>query len=137
MIQSITPYLFFNGKAREAVDFYSRAVGAETVTMNRFGDVDKSCADAIKDRIMHGELKIGAAIVMFTDGPTSHDAAASARVSLAVATSSPAEMKAKFKALAETGSVVQEIFPAPWGGLFGALTDKYGIHWMWTCSETD
>jgi PhnB protein len=34
----IQPYLFFQGRCEEAIEFYRRAVGAEVLMMMRFGE---------------------------------------------------------------------------------------------------
>jgi PhnB protein len=38
-----------------------------------------------------------------------------------------------FDALAVGGNIFENIFEAPWGALFGVVTDKYGITWMVNC----
>ena len=35
---NIQPYLFFDGRAEEAIEFYKRALGAEVTALLRFKD---------------------------------------------------------------------------------------------------
>ncbi len=48
-----TPYLNFDGKCREAMQFYKDCLGGE-LTIMTFGDVDPTTAADAKDRVMHG-----------------------------------------------------------------------------------
>jgi PhnB protein len=36
MTMQVEPYLFFEGRGREALEFYRRALGAEVTTLLRF-----------------------------------------------------------------------------------------------------
>lgn len=134
-IQSATPYLILNGKARQAIAAYEQALGARATTVQRFGDMDKSCPDAQKDNIMHAELRLGDALLMMSDGGPGDEAAApSGSVSIALAVDDTAETRRCFDALAASGAVVQPLFDAPWGALFGVVRDQFGIHWMLNCA---
>lgn len=35
---SVQPYLFFNGRAEEAIEFYKKAIGAKVEMLMRFGE---------------------------------------------------------------------------------------------------
>lgn len=43
-----------------------------------------------------------------------------------------ADARRIFDALAEKGTIQEKIFDVPWGGIFGALRDEFGIAWMLT-----
>ena len=71
--QTIQPYLSFNGRAEEAIDFYRRALGAEVEMMMRFKDSPEPCPEGMvppgsEGKIMHACIKIGGASVMASDG---------------------------------------------------------------------
>jgi PhnB protein len=57
-------------------------------------------------------------------------------VSVAVAFDDEQEMRRAFDHLADGGAVIEAIFPAPWGALFGVVQDEMGIHWMFNCDTT-
>ncbi len=65
-----TPYLFFDGRCEEAVDFYRKALGAETVMLMRFKESpDRTMvAPGSENKIMHGNLRIGSSTVLVSDG---------------------------------------------------------------------
>src|SRR5579872_4526945 len=69
----IQPYLFFDGRCEEAIDFYRRTLGAETEMLMRFKDNPEPsnsdmCPPGAADKVMHASLKIGDASVMLSDG---------------------------------------------------------------------
>lgn len=66
---AIEPYLFFNGRCQEAVDFYQRALGAEVTILMRYKDSPEPPPPGMvppgwDDKIMHVCLRIGDANVM-------------------------------------------------------------------------
>lgn len=134
-IQAATPYFMFNGKTAQAVALYQRALGAKVETMQRFGDVDGSCPDALKDRVMHAALRVGSALLMMSDGPSS-DAAPpdGGNVNVALEFNDAEAGRRAFDALAASGTVIQPLIDAPWGGLFGVVRDELGIPWMFNCT---
>lgn len=138
-IQAATPYFILNGNVERALSLYEHALGATVESLQRFGDVDESCPEAMRDKVMHAELRIGSAILMMSDGPGEVPAGVtpgSGNVSVAVAFDDEKEMRRAFDHLAADGSVIEAIFPAPWGALFGVVQDELGIHWMFNCDTT-
>ena len=70
----VEPYLFMNGRAEEAIEFYKRAIGAEEQMILRFKecpDKDAPIPPGGENKIMHASLKIGEAKVMASDGQNS------------------------------------------------------------------
>ena len=66
----VQPYLFFDGRAEEAIDFYKKAVGAEVGMLMRWKDSpEKSmCTPNNENKVMHASLTIGNTRVMASDG---------------------------------------------------------------------
>lgn len=129
-IQAATPYFLLNGKTEQAIALYQRALGAQVETMQRFGDVDHSCADAQKNRVMHAALRVGSAMLMMSDGPEDEPQPEGGKISVALDFSDPQAGRRAFDALGASGTVLQPLFEAPWGALFGLVRDELGISWM-------
>jgi PhnB protein len=133
-IRAATPYLILNGRGQRAVALYTRALGAKTETLTRFGEADEHCPAAIKDHIQHASLRVGEALIMLSDGPV--EAGTPPRlVSIALDFDDAAELRHRFDALATTGKPVLPVFDAPWGAVFGVVEDELGVHWMLSCSQ--
>ena len=135
-VHAATPYLILNGKASEAISHYEQALGATVASRQRFGDVDQSCPEAMRDRIMHAELRVGAATLMMSDGPGEGSAPSGGAVSVALHLDDSEELGRIFGALSESGTVIQPVIDAPWGGKFGALNDRFGVSWMFNCTTS-
>ncbi|MFO0741622.1 MAG: glyoxalase/bleomycin resistance/extradiol dioxygenase family protein [Labilithrix sp.] len=129
-VRAANPYVILNGHADRAIAFYTTALEAQTRALMRFGDNNPSCAEALKNNVMHCELRIGDASVMLSDGPGVGELPPSGIVQIALDLDDPEEAKKLFANLAERGAIVQELFAAPWGALFGALRDPFGVQWM-------
>jgi PhnB protein len=66
----IQPYLFFDGRAEEAIEFYKTAIGAKVEALMRWKDSpDKSMATPTNaDKVMHSAIRIGDTTVLASDG---------------------------------------------------------------------
>jgi PhnB protein len=134
-IQAATPYLILSGKAEQAIELYRTALGATTEVVTRFGEMNQSCPLAQRDLVMHAALRVGKALVMLSDGPGEGELPRGGAVSVALDLDDATETRRVFDALAASGTVVQPIIDAPWGGLFGAVVDTLGVSWMFNCSQ--
>lgn len=130
----LTPYLFFNGRCEEAIEFYKSALGAKVEMLMRFSESpEKSsnpdCVPSDPNKIMHASWRIGDAMMMGSDGITG-DNPEFKGFSLSLTSNSEAEAKAKFEALAKGGKVTQPLIKTFFSPAFGMLQDKFGIGWM-------
>jgi len=133
-IRSATPYLILHGAAETAVAFYGQALVAKTHALQRFGDVVGSCPEAQRNLVMHAELRVGQAQLMLSDGPGEGAIPKGGPVSVALDFDDEAEGRRSFEALAKGGQVIEPLFQAPWGALFGVVQDAFGISWMFNCA---
>lgn len=130
----VQPYLFFDGRCEEAVEFYQKAVGAKVEMTMRFKDAPQPPpADKVKpgseNKIMHTSFKIGDSVVMASDGyaggkPTF------AGFSLSLTVANAAEADRAFNALADGGQITMPIGKTFWSERFGMVTDRFGVGWM-------
>jgi PhnB protein len=127
----IQPYLFFDGRCDEAVEFYRRAVGAEVVGLMRYKDSpDPGMATPdMADKVMHGHIKIGGSDVMLSDGHAQGKPSFEGfALSLIVADES--EATRFFGALSQDGTVRMPLAKTFFSPRFGMLTDRFGVMWM-------
>src|SRR2546422_5645703 len=69
-----TPYLFFEGRCEEAIEFYKKTLGAKVEMLMRFKESPEknpNCTPADDNKIMHASFKIGDTMVMGSDGMAS------------------------------------------------------------------
>lgn len=138
-------YLNFPRNTEEAFKFYKSVFGGEFSGMGitRMGDNPPMegvppLAEEDKNLIMHIELPIvGGHVLMGTDAPESMGFTVNKgnNVSIMLEPDTRLETKQLFEALSDGGLVTMELQDMFWGDYYGACTDKFGIQWMFNCSE--
>jgi len=127
----IQPYIFFEGRCEEALDFYRTAVGAETLMVMHYKDSpDQSqCNPATLDKVMHASFRVGDSIVLASDGHCK-DKATFAGFFLTLNADTDDDAKRLFAALSEGGQVMMPLADTFFATSFGMLADKFGMQWM-------
>ena len=130
----IQPYLFFDGRCEEAVDFYRKVLGAEVSMLMRFKDSPEPPAPGMvppgaENKVMHASFRIGDTTVMASDGrclgkPTFQGFS----LSLTVADDATAERV--FAALRDGGQVQMPLAKTFFSSRFGMVADRFGVSWM-------
>ncbi len=130
---AVNPYLFFDGRCEEAIEFYRKTVGAEQLMLMRYKDAPpevkaEQCGPAgTENRVMHARLRIGDSTIMLSDGPCSgkYDG-----FSLSLTVPGPADAERFFGALSAGGKVDMPLNKTFFSPAFGMLTDRFGVKWM-------
>ncbi len=136
----VQPYLMFDGRCEEAVEFYKTALGATVEMLMRFKESpeqpqDDGCAGAGMDitamgeKIMHVSLRIGDSAVMASDGMCKGQPRFDG-ISLSLAARDEREADKVFAALAEGGTVQMPLAKTFFSPRFGMVADKFGVSWM-------
>ncbi len=136
-------YLNFSRHTEEAFNFYKSIFGGEFTGINRFGDMPPMegmppLPEADKKLIMHMSLPIlGGHELMGTDAPESMGFKVNFgnNVYIMLQPDTRTETERLFKGLAAGGSIEQELQDMFWGDYYGSLKDKFGVQWMFACSE--
>jgi PhnB protein len=130
---NIEPYLFFNGRCEEAIEFYKRALDAQVVNLMRFSDSPEPTQMPLppgsENKVMHAMLRIGESNVMMSDGECKGGARFDG-FGLAVNARDAAEAERRFNALADGGQVTMPLSKTFFSPSFGMLRDRFGVHWM-------
>jgi len=129
----VQPYLFFDGRAEEAVAFYRKTVGAEVTMLMRFKDSpDPSMSPPDSpnaNKVMHMSLKIGDSTVLGSDGRCMGQANFQG-FALSLTAANEAEAAKLFAALGEGGPVQLPLTKTFFSPAFGMLADRFGVSWM-------
>ncbi|HZT18444.1 MAG TPA: VOC family protein [Dongiaceae bacterium] len=128
----IQPYLFFNGRAEEAIDFYRRALGAKLEMLMRFKenpDPGMGPRAGAEDKVMHMSFRIGDTTVLASDGQCSGETTFQG-FALSLTASGEAEAERLFNALAEGGQVRMPLAKTFFSPRFGIVADRFGVSWM-------
>lgn len=131
----LNPYFSFRDTAEEAMTFYRSVFGGE-LSVSRFSEYGASDDPAEQDKVMHSMLTTGTGMdLMAADTPNSMDLAVGENVSVSVSGDDESVMRGWWEALGAGGTVTMPLEEAPWGGLFGMCTDRFGIHWMFSVGD--
>ena len=130
----IQPYLFFEGRCEEAIEFYRQTLGAELVFLMRCKDSPEPHPPGMlppgsENKVMHAPLQIGKSTVMVSDGQCSGQPGFQGFTLSVSAADVPAAEKL-FAALADGGQVKMPVGRTYWSPGFGVLTDRFGVGWM-------
>jgi PhnB protein len=128
MTNYLSPYLHFDGTAREAMTFYQSVLGGDLQLMT-FGDMGMEGEHAT--RIMHGALTVrDGVVVMGADEPPGETLVHGNDCTLALAGDDADELRTWFAGLSEGGEVHVPLSKQMWGDEFGQAADRYGVTWM-------
>jgi PhnB protein len=137
-MKPLTPYLFFAGNAREAMEFYKECFGGKLEVMTYADAPEDACpggtkpTDETRDKVMHACLTTGDLILMASDNPVGAPVVGD-NISISIQPKDIPETERLFNALSEGGEVTMPLADTFWGAHFGMLKDKYGFHWMLNC----
>jgi PhnB protein len=130
----VQPYLFFDGRCEEAIEFYKKTLGAKVEMMMRYKESpvppQPGCMPPNSDdKIIHSCLRIGDAQVMASDGRCSGQPKF-AGFALSVDAKDAADADRKFNALSQGGQVQMPLAETFFAKSFGMVADKFGVGWM-------
>jgi PhnB protein len=130
----VQPYLFYEGRCEEAIEFYRKALDAKVDMMMRYDDNPEPPPESMippgnGHKIMHAALNVAGSIFMLSDGLCSGKTGFQG-FSLSVQAADEAEARRRFDALADGGKVNMPLAPSFFSPAFGMLTDRFGVGWM-------
>lgn len=125
----INVYLSFNGNCGEAMKFYQHCFGGElTLQSVEESPMAKQWPKSVQKNILHASLSKENLVILGSD-MGSESLVTGNTVSLAISCSTEEEINRFFSNLSEGGKVSHPLHKF-FDGTIGALTDKYGINWL-------
>jgi PhnB protein len=129
----IEPYLFFDGRCEEAMEFYRGALGAKVTFMMRYKENPEPAAPGMLppdygNKIMYANLHIGDTHVMVADGI--YESHGFEGFSLSLTASDEKQAGKLFAALSDGGKVEVPLAKTFFSPCFGMVTDRFGVGWM-------
>jgi PhnB protein len=106
----LSPYINFQGRAREAMEFYHKVLG---------GNLDLQAL----------RLETDGGLIIATDGHPDYPAKIGENVALALGGTDEAQLTRIFNDLGEGGKINMPLAKQSWGAAVGWLRDKFGINW--------
>ena len=130
----IQPYLFFDGRCEEAINFYRKALGAEVERLTRFKDSPEPPQPGMtppgsENKVMHASFRIGDTTILASDG-NCKGKPVFLGFSLSLTVPNDAEAKRLFAALGDGGQVQMPLTKTFFSSSFGMVADRFGVSWM-------
>ena len=130
----VQPYLFFDGRCEEALEFYRGALGAEVTMLLRMKDSPEPHEPGMLppgagDKVMHTSFRIGDTTLMASDGRCLGKPSFQG-FSLSLSVPNEAEAERLFTALADGGQVQMPLAKTFFSPRFGMVADRFGVSWM-------
>lgn len=130
----VQPYLFFNGRCEEALEFYRSTLGAEVEFLMRYSESPEPPPPGMvppgsENKVMHANFHVGDTQLMASDG----DCTGTPKFdgfSLSINAPDIGKAEQLFKALGEGGKVTMPLSKTFFAESFGMLSDRFGVGWM-------
>ncbi len=124
------------GQTGEAMKFYQSVLGGE-LKIQTFGESGMPTKPEDKDKVIHADLKNEALSFMASDGDAEHPVQMGDNIHMSIIGTDLELLTKYFNGLAEGGKVDMPLQKQFWGDIYGQLTDKFGVHWMFNFSASD
>lgn len=129
----VQPYLFFDGRCEEALEFYKKVLGAQVTMLLRFKDSPEPDTSKMpkgsENKVMHAEFKVQDSTLLASDGYCM-GAPKFQGFALSVSVPDAAQAARLFDALGQGGKVDMPLAKTFFSESFGMVTDQFGIGWM-------
>jgi PhnB protein len=127
----VQPYLFFDGRCEEALEFYRKALGAEVAMLMRFKESPDQAMipPGSEDKVMHACFRIGSSSVSASDGRCAGKPSFQG-FALSITARDGAEAERLFASLSEGGEVQMPLAKTFFASRFGMIADRFGVSWM-------
>jgi predicted 3-demethylubiquinone-9 3-methyltransferase (glyoxalase superfamily) len=123
----ITPFLMFEGKAEEAMNFYiSLFPEARVISVGRSGP-----GEAGKEgTILRADFSLAGQTVICIDSPVKHDFTFTPAMSLFVDCTTDSQLETLFTKLSTGGQVMMPLDNYGFSRRFGWVSDRFGVSWQ-------
>ena len=129
MEKRITPYLSFNGNAKEALELYKEVFHGEVVEYQTYGEANFPIPPEVEQLIIHAKFQKDEFYIMISDSFPGQAYEVNNNISLAVELESEMEIQIIYEQLSRNGSVLMELQDTFWGTKYAKVQDAYGVIW--------
>lgn len=127
MQTTITPFLMFEGTAKEAMDFYiSLFADARIQSISLYGPGEAGPEGSVK----RAAFSLAGRTFMCIDSPIKHGVTFTPSMSLFVDCTSPKQIDELFAKLSAGGKVMMPLADYGFSRRFGWVSDRFGVSWQ-------
>ena len=128
----LNPYIRFDGKCREAMEFYRQCLGGDlTVITVSETPMAKQMPSEMQQKVMHANLTNGKIVLLGSDMVGLEGFVNGNSFLLQLECDSETQLRSLYSQLtADSGKPLYPPSPSFWGGIYGQLVDKFGNSWI-------
>ena len=124
-----TPYLMFDGNAKEALEYYREVFGGEISNLQTYGEADYPTPPEAHDRVIHAQFKKDDLFLMASDAVPGYSVVVGSNISLTLEFESEDEIRGIYDTLSQKGTVYMELQDTFWGAKYAKVKDAFGVIW--------
>lgn len=127
--QKITTFLMFEGKAEEALEFYTSIFADSTIeSISRYDENEEGPAGTVRKAV----FTLDGQTFMCIDSFVRHGFTFTPSMSLHVSCQTEAEIDALYSALSAEGQILMPLGEYPFSKKYCWINDRYGVSWQLT-----
>ena len=128
-MQQITTFLMFEGKAEEAMNFYTSLFpNSKVLAISRFGASEEGPEGTVR----HATFSLNGQEFMCIDSYVEHGFTFTPSMSFYVTCATEQEIDRLFEKLSEGGGVMMPLAAYPFSPKFAWVADRFGVSWQLT-----
>lgn len=125
--QGIFPFLMFEGRAEEAMKFYTSVFkGSEIIDIKRYGANEAGA----EGTVLHATFSLQGQAFMCIDSYAQHGFTFTPAISFYIIADDEAEVEEYFGKLSQGGRVLMPLAAYPFSRKFAWVQDKFGVSWQ-------
>ena len=135
-MMKLTPYLLFDGKCREAMEFYRSCLGGKlTLTAVRDSPAKDRMPASQQDKVLNAYLSAGSLEISASDWLALNETPVRGNsVCLFLSGATFEDLKTLFDKLSQ-GAEVTDPLKEVFFGVYGALNARFGVRWMFQTNK--
>ena len=131
-MNNITIFLMFDGKAEEAMNFYTSLFTDSAIkSISRYGENEDGPAGTVRQAV----FALNGQEFMCIDSFIKHGFTFTPAMSLFVRLGAESELDKLYAALSEGGQILMPLDAYPFSKKYGWINDKYGVSWQLTLAD--
>ncbi|MBB6733961.1 VOC family protein [Cohnella zeiphila] len=126
-MEKVTPFLMFQGKAEEAMNYYTSVIeDSEITSISRYGANEAGDEGSV----FQATFTLKGREYMCIDSNVKHNFTFTPSFSLFITTDTEEEIDRLYKQLSEGGAVLMPLADYSFSRKFGWVVDKFGVSWQ-------
>ncbi|WP_411842538.1 VOC family protein [Salinicoccus sp. HZC-1] len=126
-MKSMTPFLMFEGRAKEAMEYYMEIFEDAEIRYMREYDED---SPEMQDKVMQGVIRIHDQLIMVMDSEVPHEFSFTPSMSFFIECNSLPEIEHYYRKLKKKGAIHMPLDEYGFSNRFAWVQDQFGVTWQ-------